>query len=121
MKVTKARVLGRDKDRTKTNVDRIVDLCPRALQALKRQLVLRERLKAAGLLHHEKLFCKADGEKITNLQFGYERWKKTLNREGLQRREIGAGGHARGVGYWATPRSALGRLSIRIQRQSADA
>lgn len=73
VKVTKARVLNRDKDRTKTNVDRTVELCPRALQVLKRQLALRDRLKAAGLLRHEKLFCKEDGGEIVNLQFGYER------------------------------------------------
>jgi integrase len=77
--VTKARVMGRDKDRTKTSVDRTVELCPRALQVLKRQLALRDRLEAAGLLDHELLFCKEDGAAITNLQFSYERWKKTLN------------------------------------------
>jgi len=78
VKVNKARVQSRDKDRTKTNVDRSVELCPRALEILMRQLALRDRLKTEGLIHHEKLFVKEDGGEISNLQFGYERWKKTL-------------------------------------------
>jgi integrase len=80
MKINKARVMSRDKDRTKTSVDRTLELCPRALQVLKRQIALRERLKAAGLIHHEKVFFKENGEEIVNLQFGYERWKSTLTK-----------------------------------------
>jgi integrase len=80
VKINKARVMGRDKDRTKTSVDRTLELCPRALQVLKRQMALRERLKAAGLIHHEKMFFKENGEEIVNLQFGYERWKSTLTK-----------------------------------------
>jgi integrase len=38
LSVTKARVLRRDKDRTKTQEDRDVELCPRALEVLKRHL-----------------------------------------------------------------------------------
>jgi integrase len=41
--ITKARVMAHDKDRTKTSEDRIVQLCPRALEVLRRQLALRER------------------------------------------------------------------------------
>src|SRR5256884_7724762 len=36
-------VLGREKDRPKNNEERTVELCPRALAVLKRQLVLREQ------------------------------------------------------------------------------
>jgi integrase len=32
LRITKAYVAGREKDRTKTNVDRVVDLCPRAYE-----------------------------------------------------------------------------------------
>lgn len=46
--VTKARVMARDKDRTKTSEDRIVALCPRAVAVLKRQLALRERWQGSG-------------------------------------------------------------------------
>jgi integrase len=38
---SKARVMARDKDRTKISTDRPVELCPRALQQLKRHLALR--------------------------------------------------------------------------------
>ena len=41
LQINKARVGRRDKDRTKTGVDRIVELCPRAMQLLNRHLVLR--------------------------------------------------------------------------------
>lgn len=50
--------MARDKDRTKTSTDRLVELCPRALEVLKRQLALRERLLQAGLIRHEELFFK---------------------------------------------------------------
>jgi integrase len=39
-------VLGKDKDRTKTNEDRTVELCPRALAVLKRQFALRGAVRA---------------------------------------------------------------------------
>jgi integrase len=48
--ITKARVMARDKDRTKTSEDRIVQLCPRALEVLKRQLALRERWSSGSAL-----------------------------------------------------------------------
>jgi integrase len=65
--VTKARVMARDKDRTNTCEDRLIELCPRALEVLKRQLVLRARLKLAGKLNHEELFFKGNGDPIRNL------------------------------------------------------
>jgi hypothetical protein len=54
--VTKARVLSRDKDRTKNGEDRTVELCPRALEVLKRHLALREKMAAAGKVKHADLF-----------------------------------------------------------------
>ena len=56
--------LARDKDRTKTSEDRLIELCPRALEVLKRQLALRARFKLAGKLNHEQLFFKHNGEPI---------------------------------------------------------
>jgi len=49
LSVTKARVLRRDKDRTKTQEDRDVELCPRAQDVLKRHLALRAEFGAAWL------------------------------------------------------------------------
>jgi hypothetical protein len=53
LSVTKARVLRRDKDRTKTQEDRDVELCPRALEILKRHLTLRDEYVVAGKIRHE--------------------------------------------------------------------
>jgi integrase len=46
VKVSKARVMRHDKDRTETGEDRMVELCPRALEVLKRQLALRAKNEA---------------------------------------------------------------------------
>src|SRR6185437_14192507 len=78
IKVTKARVAARDKDRTKTNEDRLVELCPRALHVLRRQLALRARLKLEGKIRHDEVFFKDDGSPIRNLQYPWVRWRKTL-------------------------------------------
>lgn len=61
IKVSKACVMKRDKDRTKTGEDRIVELCPRAMEVLKRQLALRARLKLAGKINDSHLFFREDG------------------------------------------------------------
>jgi len=50
--VNKARVAGLDRYQTKTGDDRRIALCPRALAVLKRQLTLRARLEAAGIIRH---------------------------------------------------------------------
>ena len=76
--VTKARVMARDKDRTKTSEDRLVELCPRALDVLKRHLALRARLVLAGKIRHDHLFFKEDGNPIGNLQYPWVRWRRTL-------------------------------------------
>lgn len=59
--------MRRDKDRTKTGEDRIIELCPRALDVLKRQLALRTRLEQAGKIHHDDVFFRDSGEPIRNL------------------------------------------------------
>ena len=85
--VTKARVMARDKDRTKTSNDRLVELCPRALDVLERHLALRARLKLAGSIQHEDLFFKEDGSPIRNLQYPWTRWRSTLKRMKARYRE----------------------------------
>jgi integrase len=59
--VNKARVFGVDRCKTKTGEDRRVQLCPRTLLVLKRQLALRDRLMAAGRLHHDHVILDAAG------------------------------------------------------------
>jgi len=68
--VSNARVMARDRDRTKTSTDRLVEPCPRALQELKRHLALRARLQLAGKIQHEDLFFKETGEPIRYLLVG---------------------------------------------------
>jgi hypothetical protein len=80
--VTKARVMARDKDRTKTSEDRIVQLCPRALEVLKRQLALRERWQRLGTrIDHEHVFFKDDGEPIRHLHYGWKHWRHRRTRD----------------------------------------
>ncbi len=80
LRVSKACVAGKDKNCTKTGEDRIVTLCPRAICALARQLKLRKRLKAAGLIDHDHLFFTADGSMIRHLQYVARRWRQSLSR-----------------------------------------
>jgi integrase len=79
-------VRGRAKDRTKTNEDRTGELCPRALAILKRQLALRVRLIEAGLLQHDSVFCKADGQPIHCIKHVYGRWGATVDRLNIRYR-----------------------------------
>ena len=78
--ISKARVMARDKDRTKTSTDRLVELCPRALQVLKGHLALRASLQLAGKIQHDDLFFKETGEPIRNLQYPWVRWRSTLRK-----------------------------------------
>ncbi len=80
LKVNKACVAGIDKDSTKTGEDRRITLCPRALDVMTRQLELRERLKRAGKIDHDRLFFKATGGAIRILQYPHRRWRRTLLR-----------------------------------------
>ena len=76
--VNKARVAGIDRDSTKTDEDRTVVLCPRALTILKCQLELRNSLKRTGCLNHDHVFFQAGSELIRNLQHPHKRWQRTL-------------------------------------------
>jgi hypothetical protein len=78
--INKARVAGIDKDSTKTSEDRRIKLCPRALQVLRRQLALRARREKVSKIEHGHLFFKENGEPICNLQYPYDRWRRTLSR-----------------------------------------
>jgi len=80
LRVNKARVYGIDKDSTKTDEDRQVELCPRAIEILKRQLELRERLARLGQIDHDLLFFEATGTPIITLAASYQRWRKTMKR-----------------------------------------
>jgi integrase len=55
LSVTKARVAGIDRDRTKTGEDRRIHLCARARAVLERQLRLRQQLKRLGRINHDHL------------------------------------------------------------------
>jgi integrase len=76
--VNKARVSGVDRDKTKTGEDRRVQLCPRALSVLRRQLRLRASLEAAGKIDHEYVFCLETGEPFWTLHHQQRRWRETL-------------------------------------------
>jgi integrase len=76
--VNKARVCGVDRDKTKTSEDRRVQLCPRALSVLRRQVRLRASLEAAGQIDHEHVFFLETGAPFRSLQHPQVRWRKTL-------------------------------------------
>ncbi len=78
LSINKARVSGIDRCKTKTGEDRLVELCPRALQVLRRQLRLRERLAADGKLDHDHVFVSDTGGPMRDLQVAEMRWRKTL-------------------------------------------
>jgi integrase len=59
LRISKARVSGIDKNCTKTGVDRLVTLCPRAVDVLSRQLTLRAHMVDAGMIDHDHLFFTA--------------------------------------------------------------
>ena len=66
------------KNRTKTNQDREITLCPRALGVLRAQLALRERMVAAGLINHNFVFFSAVGEPLETTYLPYNRWTEVL-------------------------------------------
>jgi integrase len=86
--VTKARVLRRDKDRTKTQEDRRVELCPRAIEVLKSHLELRESYVAAGKIKHDRLFFLEDGSAISDPEVTRWRWNESLQKLGIRQRGL---------------------------------
>ena len=85
--ITKARVLGREKDRTKTREDRDISLCGRAAEVLKRQLALRDQLVRDGKIDHDLVFFQEDGAPIVNLSYPYDRWRYVVEQIGVRYRE----------------------------------
>ena len=86
LSVTKARVLRRDKDRTKTQEDRDVELCPRALEVLRRHLALRAAYVASGKIRHEHLFFLEDGRPISDPEITRWRWSESIQALDIRRR-----------------------------------
>jgi integrase len=76
--VKEARVAGIDRDRTKTGDDRRITLCPRALAVLERQLSLRARPEATGIIRRDHVFCRETGEVFRNPQIQARRWRAAL-------------------------------------------
>lgn len=87
IRITHARVRRREKNRTKTNEDREIELCGRALDVLKRQLALRDRLVESGAIHHEFVFFQQGGQPLVNLSYPYERWRYVLEHTDFRYRE----------------------------------
>jgi integrase len=77
--VTKAVVVGKKKNRTKTGQDREIILCGRALEVLQAQLALRERMVAAGKVDHSYVFFTADGEPFQTTFLPYNRWREVMD------------------------------------------
>jgi integrase len=94
LSVTKARVAGVDRDRTKIAEDRRVVLCPRARAILARQLRLRETLQRQGRLKHDHLFFQANGAPIRRLHAVYRPWQRTLRRLAIRYRKPYAARHS---------------------------
>jgi integrase len=84
LSVTKARVYGLDKDTTKTREDRVLQLCPRAIAILQRQLTLYRHLKSRGRIEHDQLFFNDDGTSIRYLGYLAKCWRKSSERLGLR-------------------------------------
>jgi hypothetical protein len=86
LSVTKARVGGIAKDCTKTGEDRRIVLCPRSIAIIERQLRLRARVSAAGLIRHQHLFFTDEGGCISDVKYPYGRWELTLKRLAIRYR-----------------------------------
>src|SRR5688500_9061435 len=71
LKVSKARVMKRDKDRT-TGEGRLIELCPRALDILRRQFALRARLELAGRSRMTRV-SKQNGHSVQTMLEAYAR------------------------------------------------
>ena len=112
-------LLRRDKDRTKTQEDRYVELCPRALEVLKRHLALRDEYVASGKITHEHLFFLEDGRPISDPEITRWRWSESIKALGIRRR--GALPRAPFLGDLAAhagKESAVGCEAARPQRRS---
>src|SRR5262249_3529648 len=80
LSITKTRVCGRERFKTKNGRDRRVVLCARAIDVLERQLAWRVMLQARGLIEHDHLFCQASGAPFRSLSELDGCWMRTLAR-----------------------------------------
>lgn len=87
IRITKAVVRSRMKNRTKTNEDREIDLCPRALKVLRHQLVLRQQLVAKGVIQHECVFFTDGGKPFRTVVLPYNRWRRVLKKLAVRYRK----------------------------------
>ena len=118
LSVTKARVLRRDKDRTKTQEDRYVELCPRALEVLRRHLALRDEYVAAGKISHRHLFFLEDGrpdQRPGDHPLALEREHKGARNSPA--RPLPCAAFLGDLAAHAGQESALGREAARTQRR----
>ncbi len=93
LSISKARVHGIDSNHTKTRRDRLIRLCPRAVAVLNRQLTLRERFQRAGVINHEFLFFRDNGQPIRDLLESARRWRRSLARLSVRYRKPYAARH----------------------------
>jgi hypothetical protein len=94
LSITKARVAGVDRDRTKIAEDRRIVVCPRAMAVLEWQLRLRAQLERLGHLNHDHLFFLPNGEPIHTLAAVYSHWRHTLRRLPIRYRKPYAARHS---------------------------
>ena len=87
IKICESIVLKQDKDRPKTNEDRTVELCPRALAVLKRQFQLRDAYQRSGRIRHDRVFFRDDGKPIRDLKYVYMRWRYVIESRQVRYRE----------------------------------
>jgi hypothetical protein len=63
-----------------------VELCPRALEVLKRQLALRQEYVAAGKIRHQHLFFLEDGRPVSDPEITRWRWSESIKALHIRRR-----------------------------------
>jgi hypothetical protein len=84
LSITKARVYGVDRNVTKTREDRVIELCPRAVAVLERQLALHDYLRTRGRVDHDQMFFQSNGHPIRSLAYSAQCWRKSSERLGLR-------------------------------------
>lgn len=79
-RIERARVMGKDKDTTKTAESRDLELCPRAVDVIRRQRALTSLAGGA-------VFTRDNGEPFNDLQLQWRRWRFTHKRLKIRYRE----------------------------------
>lgn len=91
LRISEARVMGQDKNTTKTSTERDVELNPRARKILIRRLkIYKAHALAAPIerpITHERIFTIEGGAEYHDLQRPWKRWAFTLKRLGIRYRE----------------------------------